>query len=155
MAKVHPLSVTEEAFWRALMRIVVSLPRRLDSDLAHSVAITANEYMTLMSLSEAPGRGLRMTDLANTTALSASRMTRLVNDLQTRGFVAKEASADDGRGYVARLTPAGRAKLKAAWVAHLGSARERVFDHIDADTVRSAAPALSKIAGYLQNGPSQ
>ena len=33
MAKAEPLSPIEEEFWRALMRIVLSLPRRLDSDL--------------------------------------------------------------------------------------------------------------------------
>ena len=55
VAKVEPLNETEEAFWRALMRIVLSLPRRLDSDLVRTVGITANEYTTLMCLSEAQG----------------------------------------------------------------------------------------------------
>lgn len=86
MAKADPLSETEKAFWRALMRIVLSLPRRLDSDLVRAVGITANEYTTLMCLSEAPSRELRMADLANAAALSASRMTRLVDGLQARGL---------------------------------------------------------------------
>src|SRR6185437_362682 len=97
------------------MRIVLSLPRRLDADLVRTVGITANEYTTLMCLSEARGRELRMTDLANAAALSASRMTRLVDDLQTRGLVAKRTSSEDGRGNVAKLTPAGLTKLKKAW----------------------------------------
>jgi hypothetical protein len=74
VAKVEPLSTTEEEFWRALMRIVLSLPRRLDSDLVRTVGVTANEYTTLMCLSEAPGRELRMADLANAAALSPSRL---------------------------------------------------------------------------------
>jgi hypothetical protein len=53
VAKVDPLNATEEAFWRALVRVVLSLPRRLDSDLVRSVGITANQYTTLMCLSEA------------------------------------------------------------------------------------------------------
>ena len=53
MAKIDPLNETEEAFWRALMRIVVSLPRCLDADLVRTVGVTANEYTTLMCLSEA------------------------------------------------------------------------------------------------------
>jgi len=40
------------------------LPRNLDRDFGSAVGLTANEYLTLMSLSEAPGRELRMTDLA-------------------------------------------------------------------------------------------
>src|SRR4249919_3610908 len=132
------------------MRVVLSLPRRLDSDLVKSVGITANEYTTLMCLSEAPGRELRMADLANAAALSASRMTRLVDDLQSRGFVTKRASSEDGRGNVAKLTPAGLAKLKTAWPAHLASVRGRVFDHVDPATVKKAAQALSEIAVQLE-----
>jgi DNA-binding MarR family transcriptional regulator len=150
VAKVDPLNESEEVFWRALMRIVLSLPRRLDSDLVRTVGITANEYTTLMCLSEAPGRELRMADLANAAALSASRMTRLVDDLQTRGLVTKRASSEDARGNVAKLAPAGVAKLKQAWPAHLASVRERVFDHVDPRTVTKAAQALSEIAAELE-----
>ena len=152
MAKVEPLSAAEEEFWRALMRIVLSLPRRLDSDLVRAAGITANEYTVLMCLSEAQGRELRMADLANAAALSASRMTRLVDDLQRRGLVTKRGSAEDGRGNVAKLTPAGFAKLKTAWPAHLASVRDRVFDHVDPGTVKKAAQALSEVAAQLENG---
>jgi DNA-binding MarR family transcriptional regulator len=153
MARVDPLSATEEAFWRALMRIVLSLPHRLDIDLVRAVGITANEYTTLMCLSEAPNREHRMADLANAAALSPSRMTRLVDDLQSRGLVTKRASSDDGRGNVAKLTPAGLAKLKAAWPAHLASVRERVFDHMDPSTLAKAAQALSEVAATLEEKP--
>jgi DNA-binding MarR family transcriptional regulator len=150
MAKVEPLTATEEAFWRALMRIVLSLPRRLDSDLVRTAGITANEYTTLMCLSEAPRRELRMADLASAAALSASRMTRLVDDLQSRGLVTKRASSEDGRGNIAKLTPAGLAKLKKAWPVHLASVRDRVFDHVDPATVKKAAQALSEVAAQLE-----
>jgi len=152
VARVDPLSATEEEFWRALMRIVLSLPRRLDRDLMRAAGLTANEYTTMMCLSEVAGRELRMADLANAAALSASRMTRLVDDLQSRGLVTKRASADDGRGNVAKLTPAGLAKLKAAWPAHLTSVRSRVFDHVDQAAVKKAAQALSEIAARLEDG---
>jgi DNA-binding MarR family transcriptional regulator len=135
------------------MRIVLSLPHRLDLDLVRTVGITANEYTTLMCLSEAPNRELRMADLANAAALSASRMTRLVDDLQDRGLVIKRASSEDGRGNVAKLTRAGVAKLKAAWPAHLASVRERVFDHMDPSTVAKAAQALSDVAATMEEKP--
>lgn len=152
MAKVEPLNATEEAFWRALMRIVLSLPRRLDADLVRTAGITANEYTTLMCLSEAPKRELRMNDLASAAALSASRMTRLVDALQTRGLVTKRTCADDARGTVAKLTPEGLSRLRKAWPVHLASVRDRVFDHIDPRTVTDAAQALSEIAKQLETG---
>ena len=150
MVEIDPLNESEEVFWRALMRILISLPRCLDADLVRTVGITANEYTTLMCLSETPARELRMADLANAAALSASRMTRLVDDLQGRGLVTKRTSSEDARGNIAKLTPAGLAKLKKAWPAHLASVRDRVFDHVDPSTVSNAAQALAQIAEQLE-----
>ena len=86
-----------------------------------------------------------MSDLAGATALSASRMTRLVVELQSRGLVTKRVSADDGRGHVAILTPAGLAKVKAGQGVHVSSLRTLVFDHVDAAHMPDAARALSGI----------
>src|ERR1017187_7520193 len=128
MASIGPLSPAEESLWRALMRIVKALPRHLDSDLIRGCGLTASEYTTIMHLSEGPHRELRMNDLATATGLSASRMTRLVDDLQLRGLVTKTASSTDARGNVARLTPRGMAKLKSAWPVLVASVGRRFFD---------------------------
>jgi DNA-binding MarR family transcriptional regulator len=146
MPKDPPLGASEELFWRSLMRIVITLPRHLDRDMVQAVGLTANEYTTIMSLSEAPNREMRMADLANATGLSASRTTRLVDDLVTRGFVIKRASSVDGRGNVAKLTPKGMAKLKSAWPSHLATVRERVFNQLDPAAVAQAAAVLDALA---------
>jgi DNA-binding MarR family transcriptional regulator len=150
LPKVDRLNPTEEAFWRSLMRIALSLPGRLDSDLTPTVGITANEYLTLMSLSEAPRGELRMTILANETALSASRMTRLVDELQARGLVTKRASAEDGRGNVASLTSDGLAQLREAWGVHVSRVRALVLDHVDSASISDAAQTLSDVAARLE-----
>jgi DNA-binding MarR family transcriptional regulator len=151
MGTLEPLSATEEVLWRAVMRIVKVIPRHLDSDLIRGAGLTASEYTTIMHLSEAPNRELRMADLASATDLSASRMTRLVDDLQTRGLVTKTASSSDARGNVARLTPRGRAKLKSAWPVHLASVRRRFFDCIDTAAVDGVARALAEVAAHLED----
>jgi DNA-binding MarR family transcriptional regulator len=137
--------------WRALMRIVKTLPRHLDGDLVRSAGLTASEYTMLMHLSEAPDRELRMADLAEATGLSASRTTRLVQELQSRGLVTKRSSTADGRSNIARLTAPGMAKMKAAWPAHLASVRKRVFDHLDDSAVQRTAQVLSAVAAQLED----
>ena len=151
MATVEPLSPSEEQMWRALMRIIKILPRYLDCDLVQSAGLTASEYTTIMHLSEASNRGLRMADLAEATGLSASRTTRLVDDLQSRGLVTKRGSPADGRSNIAKLTVQGRATLKTAWPVHLASVRRRFFDHIDASAVQGTAEALSAVAAKLED----
>ncbi len=151
MTKVEPLSPAEDALWRAIMRIVKVLPRNLDSDLIHGAGLSASDYTTIMHLSEAPNRELRMSDLANATGLSASRMTRLVDDLQARSLVTKVASSTDARGNLARLTPRGMAKLRAAWPVHLSSVRTRFFDHMDTTEIKRVAAAMSAVADQLED----
>ena len=133
-----------------LMVIVKALPRHLDSDLVQGVGLTASEYTTIMHLSEASNRELRMSDLAGATGLSASRMTRLVDELQTRSLVTKVASSTDARGNVAKLTSRGMAKLRAAWPVHLESVRTRFFAYLDPNTVEAVADALSDVADQIE-----
>jgi DNA-binding MarR family transcriptional regulator len=152
MTQAEPLSPAEEVLWRAVMRIVKVVPRHLDSDLLRGAGVSASEYATLMHLSEAPNRELRMSDLASATGLSASRTTRLVDDLRSRSLVTKAASSSDARGNVARLTPGGTAKLKKAWPVHLASVRARFFDHLDGSDVTLVGSALSGVAEHLEDG---
>ncbi len=136
------------------MRIVKALPRNLDSDLIRGAGLTASEYSTLMHLSEAPNRELRMSDLANAAGVSASRTTRVVDDLQSRSLVKKVACSSDARGNIAKLTPRGMAKVKVAWPIHLESVRRQFFDHIDETSVQLLARELSIAADRLDgNSP--
>jgi DNA-binding MarR family transcriptional regulator len=148
---VEPLSPTEEALWRAVMRIVKIIPRHLDSDLIRGAGLTASEYTTIMHLSEGPNRERRMADLASATDLSASRMTRLVDDLQSRGLVTKTASSADARVNVAKLTPRGMAKLKSAWPVHLASVRRRFIDCIDTAALDDVTKTLVEVAAHLED----
>jgi DNA-binding MarR family transcriptional regulator len=147
---LKPLSDSEEQLWRAEMRILKVLPRLLDSDLVKDAGLTASEYSTLMHLSEAPDRQLRMADLASATDLSASRMTRLVDELQSRGLVSKTTSSSDARGNVAKLTPRGAATMRSAWPVHLASVRRHFFDHIKVSEIEKTASTLSQVAACLE-----
>jgi DNA-binding MarR family transcriptional regulator len=133
------------------MCIVKVLPRHLDTDLLQGTGLSASEYSTIRQLSEAPNRELRMNDLASACALSASRMTRLVDDLQSRSLVTKVASSTDARGNVARLTPGGMAKLKAAWPIHTASVRSRFLDRVDSASITLIAAALAGAADRLED----
>lgn len=150
MAPAEPLSTAEEALWRATMRILTVLPSYLDTDLVRGAGLTASEYTTLMHLSEAANHELRMTDLANATGLSASRTTRLVDDLQERGLVTKVASSADARSTRARVTSNGMAKLRAARRVRLESLRSRFFSHIGPSSVEQLAGALCRVARQLE-----
>lgn len=146
----QPLTVREERLWRALQRLTISLPRALDDDLLRSTGLTLTDYTVLVHLSEAENQMLRMTDLAAATALSASRITRVVDNLQSRGLTEKRRCDGDGRGYNAVLTSEGVERLKAAYPSHLASARRRVIDLVDPELVETLGEQFGKVAENLQ-----
>lgn len=131
------------------MRIIVALPRSLDDDLLRSTGLTLTEYVVLMNLSEAENQELRMTDLALAAALSASRITRVVDALQSRGQVVKRRFEGDARGNVARLTPEGLKRLEAAYPIHLASARKRVMDLLDGRSLPTMVRQFEAVADKL------
>jgi DNA-binding MarR family transcriptional regulator len=125
-----PLDEEEEAFLRAFARVSISLPRAMEADLLRELRLTLSDYFTLMHLSEAEDRRLRMSDLAAAGALSLSGMTRIVNRLEAGGLIRRERSAEDARGWHAVLTDTGLERLERAWPAHLASVRRHLFDHL-------------------------
>lgn len=112
--------------------------------------MSLSTYTVLLHLSEAPGRALRMTELANRAYRSGSRTTRLVDELIADGLVAKERNAGDGRGFDVTLTEEGLAALQRSYPVHLRSVRARVLDHVDQSALPSFAAAMSAIAGSLK-----
>jgi len=141
-----PLTAEEEAFLRAFARAILTVPRAFDADLLREQRMSLSEYSALMHLSEAPGRRLRMSDLAGAGALSLSGMTRIVNRLQAQGLVHRERSCSDGRGWNAVLTDAGLQRLRQAWPTHLASVRRHMFDHLNDLDVPAFATALQRFA---------
>src|SRR5438552_19147852 len=108
---VDRLSAGEEAFLRAWSRAALTVPRALDADLEAGQGMSLSEYTALMHLSEAPGRSLRMSDLAAPCTLTLNGMSRIVSRLELQGLVERERASCDGRGLNAVLTDAGLARL--------------------------------------------
>jgi DNA-binding MarR family transcriptional regulator len=146
---VVPLSVDEEAFLRAWSRAALTVPRAFDADLLTAQGMSLSDYVALMNLSEAPGRGLRMSELASACALSLSGMTRIVDRLAAQGFVERERASCDGRGLNAVLTDAGLDRLRRAWPSHLASVRRHMMDHLSELDLPAVTAALQRFASAL------
>ena len=151
-----PLSAGEEAFLRAWSRAALTVPRALDADLQADQGMSLSEYTALMHLSEAPGRSLRMSDLASACALSLSGMSRIVSRLEAQGLVSRQRASCDGRGLNAVLTDAGLGRLRRAWPTHLASVRRHMMDHLSELDLPGVTAAVQRFAsGTACAGPQQ
>ena len=119
MPATPALTAPEQAAWRSFLRAHATLVRRLEGELLAEHDLPLPSYDVLVQLSEAPGRRLRMTELADRVLLSRSGLTRLVDRLARDGLVERQACPDDARGTLAVLTDAGLDRLRTAWPTHL------------------------------------
>ncbi|MBT8227225.1 MAG: MarR family transcriptional regulator [Dactylosporangium sp.] len=131
------LAPQERDAWLRLVGVVIKLPTALDAQLQRDAGISLFEYQVLAGLSEAPDRMLRMSDLAELTNGSLSRLSHVVKRLGSRGWVRREPCPEDGRSTNAILTDEGLAKITATAPGHVDTVRRLVIDALTAAQVRS------------------
>ena len=123
--RLEELSAVELGAWRGLLRVHSALVRELDAQLEAAHGLPLTSYDVLIQLQSAPGRRLRMAELAESVLLSRSGMTRLVDRLVRDGLIVRHTCESDGRGSFAVLTDEGEAVLGRARPTHLAGVRER------------------------------
>src|ERR1700757_894175 len=109
--------------WRGYLQSHATILRRLDAELMSAHGITTRDYEVLLYLAQAPDRKLPMSALAESTMLTRSGITRLVDGLVADGFIERAACPNDARVSYAQLTDAGLSKLRDAGCTHIRSIR--------------------------------
>ena len=79
---VRWLTDGEQRAWRAYLAASGRLQQTLDADLQREAGMPHAYYMILAMLSETPSRGARMTELAESLMISASRLSHAVKRLR-------------------------------------------------------------------------
>lgn len=111
-----------EETWESFTRLMRAFHESFHA-VGIELALTPGEVRALEALDPAQSRPMRA--LATELRCDASNVTWLVDRLETRGFVERQASPDDRRVKTLALTPAGLA------------ARERI-----AESMRTPPPPL-------------
>jgi DNA-binding MarR family transcriptional regulator len=119
------------AAWRSFLRAHATVVRELERDLENAARLPLAWYDVLLTLAQAPGRRLRMAQLADQVLLSRSGLTRLVDRLEREGLVRREPSLDDARGTYTVLTVDGLHRLREAVPTHLASVQRHWLSHFD------------------------
>jgi DNA-binding MarR family transcriptional regulator len=148
------LTDDEQRAWRAYLAMTALLPGALDQQLQREAEMGHSSYIVLAMLSEAPGRSLRMSELAARANSSPSRLSHTVARLERRGWVRRERSTDDGRGSVARLTDDGWDVVVATAPGHVAAVRQHVFDVLTPAQVRQLEDISTAVLAGLDPGSS-
>jgi DNA-binding MarR family transcriptional regulator len=118
----HWLSADQQQVWRAYLLGSARLAERLDADL-REFGLDLGEYEILVTLSEAPDRRIRMSELAEAVHQSRSRLTHTVTRMENAGLVDRSSCPTDRRGVWAHLSDAGFELLEVAAPSHVEAVR--------------------------------
>jgi DNA-binding MarR family transcriptional regulator len=143
------LTADEQAAWRCYIRLAKMLMRQLDRDL-HPYGLTTNDYEILVELSESPSHRLRMTELADLTAQSRSRLSHQVTRMEARGLVHRDACDGDKRGTFAVITPRGLAVIERVAPYHVESVRRHFIDQISPEQLEMLTEAYDPVLETLR-----
>jgi DNA-binding MarR family transcriptional regulator len=145
-SEVRWLTAEEQRTWRAFLVGVFTLLSTVEGQLARESGIPFGYYEILVRLSEAPGRVMRMSQLAEASTSSKSRLSHAVARLEERGWVERQECVTDRRGQFARLTDAGFAALAAAAPSHVEQVRRSLFDRISPEQARQLSEIMTAVA---------
>lgn len=129
--------------WAVLLSAHATLVERIETALAAAKLPPLGWYDVLWALEQADGR-LRMHALARRVVLSRSNLTRLADRLEQAGLIAREDSAEDGRGYDLVLTKAGRAMRKKMWPVYEAQIESLFSRHLSLAEARTIGEALGR-----------
>jgi len=143
------LTDEEQQAWRATVHLSTLLLRQLDRDLAEH-GLNGHDYEILVELSEAPDHRLRMTDLADATSQSRSRLSHQISRMEKRGLVRRDECEGDKRGTFAVLTAVGVAAIERAAPHHVDNVRLHFIDRLTSQQLEEVRSAFQPIVDYLR-----
>jgi DNA-binding MarR family transcriptional regulator len=129
------LSDPEQQAWRAFLTACQTLFAAVDAQLLRDADIPHGYYEILVRLSEAPDQALRMTQLAEASTSSKSRLSHAVARLEERGWIRRVNCPTDRRGQIAQLTGEGHAALAAAAPGHVAQVRRSLIDRLTPEQI--------------------
>lgn len=121
------LDADQQRTWRNWLLGVARIDAYLDADLRRH-GLDLAEYEILVCLSEAEGRQLRMSELAELVHQSRSRLTHAIARMEKSRWVERTSAPDDRRGVIAHLTDEGYDLLDAAAPSHVAAVRRILVD---------------------------
>jgi DNA-binding MarR family transcriptional regulator len=118
--------------WPAMLTAHAVLIGAAEKRLAAAGLPELGWYDVLWALEQAPGRRLRMHELADRCVISRSNLTRLIDRLENEGLVKRDRDAEDRRGAFAVITRAGLAMRQRMWPIYAEAINDLFSSHIDA-----------------------
>ncbi len=145
MSEPRWLDAAQQHHWRAYVDGSIRLNEIMERDLKTKHGLSLSEYEILVRLSEAPGRRLRMAELAEHASQSRSRLSHTCSRLEGKGLVERDNCPNDKRGVFANLTDDGFATLERAARDHVEIVRTFFIDVVEPEDLAAIGRAFAAV----------
>ncbi len=150
MAETRWLDDEEQEAWRAYIAASRLVMEQLERDLQACSGLPVTYYEVLVQLSEAPGRTMRMSELARRALSSPSRLSHAVARMEELGWIRRRSCPTDRRGSFACLTDEGFRVIEAAAPGHVESIRTHFLDRLSREQVAQVREIGQALSGHLR-----
>lgn len=144
------LEADQQQQWYAFAYVLTQLPAALETRMQKDAGITHFDYVVMSSLSMAPERTQRMSELAQYTGSTLSRLSNVVIRLEKRSWMRRHPDPTDGRATLVTLTDHGMDKVVAAAPGHVDAVRELIFDPLTKAQQRHLGAISQRMLAALQ-----
>ena len=134
------------AAWKALLGAHTALIARVEAALEDANLPPLAWYDVLWAIRRAPGRRIRMADLAEDVTISRGGLTKLADRLEASGLLRRERVDEDGRGVHAVLTDDGAKLLRRMWPVYAAVLRTSFVEEVPRSEAIAIARGLDRAA---------
>ncbi len=144
------VSAPEQEALAALIACSRLLANQMGRETRANAGITISDYEIVARLAMSDGKRMRMSELAESTQSSRSRLSHQIDRMEAAGLVRREDCDEDRRGSFAVLTPAGHALWEKATPGTIEGIREHFFDRISERELEIIGRTFTKLNEHLE-----
>jgi DNA-binding MarR family transcriptional regulator len=139
-------SDTHKDAWIGMLETHKRLTRTMEAQLEAEYGLSLSGVEVLGRLAAAEDRNLRLSLLASECGLSLSRISRIIDTLETRKLVERRSSAADARAVEAHLLDAGLDLVRQAQSSHFESVQQQFFAQLSPAEIETLASVFGRFA---------
>ena len=109
--------------------------------------LTSPQFDVIATLGNTPGMSFK--ELGEKTLITKGTLTGVVDRLEAKGLVRREAAADDRRSVIAKLTSEGEKLFEESFTAHILFMKKR-FDTMSREEREEISRSLRKLGSLFQ-----
>lgn len=140
-------SKTAVTAWTRLVRGHAVAMGTVEAALKHAGLPSLAWYDVLLELDRAADAGLRPFELERQLLLPQYGLSRLLDRIEAKGYLARRPCEADGRGQLVVITRAGRDIRRRMWPVYAAGIEAAVSSKLSETEAATLAALLAKIAG--------